>query len=590
MNLSPTAARAGMAVASLDGLVGDSGSREAVARLKRDFARNRTLGQRKAVELLRSALKSIAARDFVAASRQAISALEIDERQGLAWHVLAIAQEKAGQLDKAFAAYEAAIKLLPDETEVAHDLGRLAHRLGYLEIAEKLLTRYLARNPGHVEATNNLACALREQNRDEEAISVLKDLITIRPDQPMLWNSLGTVLSERGDAEMSLPFYDEALRLNPAFHQALYNRANVRMALGDPRQALEDIDRALAATSDPGEIAVMNMARSLILLMIGDLKAGFDTYEVRFDPNLSEAVTFEPYGARWSPADDLSGRTLLVYGEQGLGDEVLFANVLDDVLKALGPDGRLVLALERRLVPLFQRSYPQAQVVAHRSIKHMGRTFRAAQFSGPAPAIDSWTPIGSLFRRFRQSITDFPQHSGFLRPDPGRVAHWREVLAETGPGPKVGVLWKSLKMTGSRVRSFSPFEMWSQVLSLPEIQFVNLQYGDVEAELEAARAAGLNLWTPPGIDLKADLDDLAALCTALDLVTGPSTATTNIAAACGAEVWLVSAPDAWTVFGTEAAPCYPNARVFRADKPGEWTPAMDRLREALGKIARPQAA
>lgn len=581
MSLSPTPARAEMAPPSLAGLAGDSGSKEAIARLKRDCAGSRTRLERKVANLLRSALKSISEQDFAEASQQAIAALHLDERQGLAWHVLAIAQEKAGQLDKAFAAYEAAIKLLPDETEVAHDLGRLAHRLGHLEIAEKLLSRYLARRPGHVEATNNLACALRDQNRNEEAIALLSELIGLLPEQPVLWNTLGTVLSERGDAEQSLPFYDEALRLDPGFYRALYNRANVRMALGNPRQALEDIDRALAGTSDPGELAVMNMARALILLMVGDLETGFDAYEVRFDPHLSDAVVFQPFGNRWDPEDDLAGKTLLVYGEQGLGDEVLFANALADVEAALGPDGRMILALEKRLVPLFQRSHPRALVVPHRSVGHMGRIMRTALLPDPAPSIDSWTPIGSLFRRFRRSVAAFPQRQGFLQPDPERVAHWRAVLAETGPQPKVGVIWKSLKMTGSRVRSFSPFELWRSVLSLPDIQFVNLQYGDVEAEMEAAREAGIRLWTPPGIDLKADLDDLAALTRALDLVVGASTATTNIAAAGGAEVWLVANTDSWTGFGTQAAPCYPSARVFRTDQPGAWGPAMERLRSAL---------
>src|SRR5690606_20059025 len=140
-----------------------------------------------------------------------------------------------------------------------------------------------------------------------------------------------------------------------------------RMVMGDPHTALEDIDSALAGTDDDGEIAVMNMAKALILLMIGDLKEGFDTYEVRFNPSLPEAVTFQAFGARWSPDDDLDGKTLLVYGEQGLGDEVRFANLLDDTLKALGPKGQRISALEARLVPLFQRSYPRATVVAHQS-------------------------------------------------------------------------------------------------------------------------------------------------------------------------------------------------------------------------------
>src|SRR5690606_12946952 len=123
--------------------------------------------------------------------------------------------------------------------------------------------------------------------------------------------------------------------------------------------------------------------------------------EARLDPALADAVTFAPGGERWVPGDDLKGRTLLVYGEQGLGDEILFANLLGDTIEALGPDGTLILAVEQRLVPLFQRSYPRAMVVRHRSARHLGRLYRAADLPDPVPHIDLWTPMASLFRRFR---------------------------------------------------------------------------------------------------------------------------------------------------------------------------------------------
>lgn len=571
---------------TLDSVAGDPASREAIAGLRAASARIRTTAarDRKVVLLMRSAVKTIQAGDYAEGSSLALQALELDDRQGLAWRILAIALDKLGDLEKAFAAYEGAVRFLPDETEVAHDLGRLAQRLGYLDIAEKLLSRYLVKHPGDVEATNNLACVLRDQNRDPEAIALLSQLISIRPGEPILWNTLGTVLSERGDAEQSLPFYDEALRLDPGFYKASYNRANVRMTLGDPHTALQDIEAALTATDDPGDVAAMNMAKALTLLLTGDLKQGFETYEVRFDTHLAEAVIFEEFGRRWEPADELGGRTLLVYGEQGLGDEVLFANVLDDVVKALGPEGRLILALEGRLVPLFQRSYPDATVIAHRNVKHLGRMVRLTSLPEPAPDVDYWTPIGSLFRRFRQGVTDFPDHRGFLKPDPERVAHWRAVLEQLGPGPKIGVIWKSLKMTGSRIRHFSPFEMWGPALRVPGAHFVNLQYGDATEDLAAAEAAGIQLWTPPGLDLKMDLDDLAALCLALDGVIGSATATTNIAAAGGTKTWLLSGSDAWTCFGTDRLPCYPSVRVFRTDRPGDWKPAVDRLCGALHEL------
>ncbi|WP_339914246.1 tetratricopeptide repeat protein [uncultured Brevundimonas sp.] len=581
---------------TLDSLVGDAASPEAISRLTRASRpplrsnpkrAGKSATQASSLAMLRSALKAIGDGDYAEGTRLTLKALEKDEKNGLAWHILAVAQEKTGNLAEAFSAYEAAVRLLDDDTSVAFDLGRLAHRLGYLEIAEKLLSRFLSRNPGNVEASNNLACALRDQNRSDEAIDVLRNLIAVCPEEAVLWNSLGTVLSERGDAAQSVPFYDEALRLDAGFYKARYNRANVRMQLGEPALALADIDTALVGVKDANEVATMTMAKALTQFMVGDLRNGFDSYEARFDPALQDAVTFQPHGRRWTLEDDIEGRAVLIYGEQGLGDEVLFANVLDDVQAAIGPKGRMILAVQARLVPLFQRSYPSADVVKHQTGLHLGRLFRAVELPTATPEVDLWTPIGSLFRRFRTSADSFPDKRAFLTPDPERVAHWHRMLSGLGPGLKVGVLWKSLNMKGARLRAYSPFDLWRPVLSVPGAHYVNLQYGDATAELEAARAAGLEIWTPPGIDLKDDLDDLAALCTALDIVMGPSTATTNIAAACGARVMMISNPDAWTGFGTDRAPCYPSLQAFHADGMGEWTGVMARLAEALsGEVAR----
>ncbi|MBX9615394.1 MAG: tetratricopeptide repeat protein [Caulobacteraceae bacterium] len=578
------------ATPKLDDIVGDSASAERLAAIsgsvRRTGGHGKTLKAARArqalmVRHLQTALKHIAAGEPAKAVDEAMAVLQLDERYGLAWHVLAISLEKAGELEKAFTAYEAALKLLPDDPALVGDIGGLAHRLGHLDLAEKLYLRHLALKPGNPPVANNLASVYRDQNRYGEAIDLLSTLIAANPEMALLWNSLGSVVSDRGDMEQSLPFYDEAIRLDPDFYKARYNRANARMGLGDPDRALNDIEAALVGVRIPEDIATMGISRAFTQMMLGDLAAGFETYEARFDPALGAAVSFQEYGRRWEPSDDLEGRTLLVYGEQGLGDEILFANLLGDVIEAVGPRGKVILACVGRLVPLFQRSFPGIEVHTHRTVTHQGRLKRFVDLGSPPPPVDLWTPLGSLFRRFRQSVDAFPETPAFLTEDAARVAHWRGVLAEQSPLPKVGVMWKSLLMKGNRVRGFVPFDLWAPVLATPGIQFVNLQYGDCSVEMARAEAAGLALWTPPGIDLKQDLDDVAALCCALDVVVGPMAATTNIAAACGAPTWVLSMPDAWTRFGTDGLPCYPAARLFPVDGFGEWEGAMGRLQTAL---------
>lgn len=190
--------------------------------------------------------------------------------------------------------------------------------------------------------------------------------------------------------------------------------------------------------------------------------------------------------------------------------------------------------------------------------------------------------MGSLLRRFRPNIESFPDRPSFLIADPQRVARWRETLRAAPPGPKIGLLWKSLKLDGARLRYFSPFDQWGAVLATPGAVFVNLQYGDSGAETaQAARELGVQLWRPPGIDLKDDLDDLAALTLALDLVIGPANATTNIAGACGAPVWLISTPGAWPKLGTERYPWYPAVRVFNPPAFNDWAPVMEQVAREL---------
>jgi hypothetical protein len=138
----------------------------------------------------------------------------------------------------------------------------------------------------------------------------------------------------------------------------------------------------------------------------------------------------------------------------------------------------------------------------------------------------------------------------------------------------------------ARSRHYAPFAARAPVLASPAACFVNLQYGDAAAEIAyAASVLGVRLWTPPDIDLLNDLDDLAALCAALDLVIGPSNATTNLAGAAGAAVWLIASPGAWTRLGGEAYPWYPRARVFVPPRLNAWPQAMADVAGALRSAA-----
>lgn len=580
------AALPGLARAA-SGAAGDAASPEAVGRLSRALAKDGVKARKQAkavVTQLKAAVADLRLHDYAGASRKAIKALEADERSGVAWHVLAIAREKSDDLPQALTAYEAALKLLPNDTAVAQDLARLAQKLGYLDIAEKLLLHYLAVDPEHIEATNNLACVLRDQNRYDEAIEVLRARIQTAQDSAMLWNTLGTVMSDQGDMEPAITFFDEALRLEPNFPKARYNRGNARQPLGDFKGALEDIETALPHATPGYEAAMMRMARALTLMSSGRLKEGFEAYEVRLDPAMPDATHMLAAGPRWTPDQPLEGRRILVVGEQGLADELIFANALPDLIRAVGPTGQVHVAVEARMVGLFQRSFSETIVGAHQSVRQAGRLTRLAPFMNAHEPVDGWLPMGSLLAAFRPDVDAFPDHSGYIRPDPERVAHWRREVAALGDGFKVGLHWKSLVLKGVRSRYFSPFDQWQPVLTTPGCVMVNLQCGDTAAELAQAEAEGLKIWTPP-INLKDDLEDLAALSLALDLVIGPGIAGTNLAAAVGAQTWMIQAPDDWHLLGAQTYPFYPRMRGWAAGSFGRWDDVMARMATELARIS-----
>jgi tetratricopeptide (TPR) repeat protein len=505
----------------IGGAMGDSASAEAIERLKRA---TQDIKNGENSKLLTQAIHAVHTGDYAKADKLALKLLKKDEQLGLAWHILAIAREKNGDYASSLRAYEAALKLLTDHSAVAGDLGRLAFRMNMPDLAARFFAHFRLTRRDDVEASNNLACALRELNRESEAIDVLKDAISINPTAPALWNTLGTVLCNTGDAAGSLVFFEEALRLDPNYAKSWHNRAFAKTDLGDVEGALADSEEAMKRPTQAQDLAIMHFAQATLLLALGRLEEGWKAYESRFSPELSEAPLFHISGTRWS-GQDLKGKTVLIIAEQGLGDEVMLSSLMPDILEQLGPETSVTLAVERRLVPLFKRSFPGIEILPHRTVSYEGRVWRTVPGIEDWSRFDYWTALGEFLPTLRGSVEAFPQRDVFLTPDPERVAHWKAELEKLGPAPKVGLLWKSLVLSAERARQFSPFHAWEPVLKTEGVTFINLQYGDCEEEIAYAKEAfGVEIWQPPGIDLKQDLDDITGLCAAVDLTIGYSNA------------------------------------------------------------------
>lgn len=493
--------------------------------------------------------------------------------------------ERAGDLAGALAAYEAALAAAPDDPDLLSDIAHLAERLEMHPTSAKLWERVIALRPGRLEAVDGRARALRELGFYDEAIALLRQTLLATPEEPRLWNTLGVTLMQSGQTELSLTFFDEAIRLDERFAVALYNRGGARFDLGHLEAASEDFARARKLARRASDVAMIEFATSLLTLARGDVGPGWDAYEVRFSRDHPRPVVFDAPGRRWSPTVAIAGKRLLVVAEQGLGDEIMFANVLPEVIADLGETGRLTLAVEPRLVDLFARSFPAAQVIAHATEDDRGRKRRSTPALSDPTSVEVWAPMGSLLRKYRREVGDFPTRAGYLTPDPARVAYWRAWLGE-GP-PAVGISWRSGKVLGDRRRQYPPLDLWADLLETPGVRFVNVQYGDCADELKAlSEASGTPVLQAPGLDVRDHIDDLAALCGALDLVVSVGNATGALAAACGRPTGLIVPPANWPGLGTETYPWYPSASALAAPSFGDWAPAMAAAKALVGDLAR----
>ena len=543
-----------------------------------------------AEDLVRQAIKLLRLGKADQARALAQDAIDREPRLGGAWHILAHASEQLKDHARAIEAYQTAIDLSPQTPGPYADLARLMIGIEKYAIAEGLLKIHLSLVPDSAATANDLAWAQANQPDTAKAIVTLINALEQHPKQPMLWNTLGLVLMYEGRMDEALPVLQEALNLDPDFGQTRLALAEALMVTA--RGDLEVQARALAEgqtaidTAPPEKRATAKVAQAKRLFSLGRLAEGWASYEARHDPTYEDATIFDLPWPRWQAGQTVQGKHVLLIGEQGLGDEILFAHAVPDLIAALGPEGRLSLAMDPRLMTLAARSFPSAQIIAHTTARKDGLGLRGLA-SAPAKAPDVWSPMASLLAPFRPSVASFSKQGRFLRADPAKLAAWQAWLKTLVPGPKVGLVWKSLIMDLQRQRHFARLDEWAPVLSVPGVQFIALQYGDRIDDLDQFEAiCGKRLVCPPNIDLKDDLDDLAALTCALDLTLGPANATTNLAAACGAQVGFLVSPDTWTMFGTDHYPAYPQARAFAPGRFTDRAPMMQAVADHVRNLIK----
>ncbi|HEX4105023.1 MAG TPA: tetratricopeptide repeat protein [Rhizomicrobium sp.] len=573
---------------SMDSLAGVDARLEAIDRLEalvNEVAREKA--RRRSNIALKRGIQAWRRGDIVKASQWALRATEADNDNAKAFHVLGMGLERMGHLHKALVTYERAFELDPEDPELLINLGLTAWGLKLTEGAARMFQLYIAACPDSPLGYNNLGSVQSDMGHTEVAIEILRDAIYRMPDQAILWNSLATVLAEEGRADESIVFYEEAARLEPKFARAYHNLGYAYQHLSQCEKGLAAYDRALELVVDPAERIETRHSRSICLIALGKVAEGWREYEIRNNQRFRCYFHHMIDAPMWQ-GEDLNGRKLLLVGEQGLGDELMFANILPDAQEAVGENGKLQICVDPRLVPLFQRSFPKAEVGSYddRTLidKDGNKALRLVPFASKDNKPDLWAPMGTALQYYRDDLAKFP-HKAFLVPDETRVAEFRSRLAAL-PGKKVGICWRSMMTGAKRAKYFAGIENWGPVFATPGVSFVNIQYGDCAAEIRHAEEIfGITIHQIDGLDLKNDIDGSAALCAALNLVLSAPTAAAHTAASVGAKTWFLAAGQGWPQLGTAEYPWYPDTKVFWPEKQGNWEEVITRFAAELADFA-----
>lgn len=473
-----------------------------------------------------------------------------------------LAAQKSGDAQGAIAAYRRTIASDPRHAAAHFNLGHLLRAAKDLTGAARAFEAAAHLRPSAADAWLHLGVSREGLGELELAMAAYRQAAELGGTwrATALFN-IGNVLRKQGQLVAAVEAFAEAAGAAPQAADVWLNLGNVQRELGRLTEARASLERAIQLKSDWAE-AEWNLG--LVNLADGRLADGWSGYAHRWARAGLPGPAALPW-AHWQ-GESLEGKRILVWGEQGVGDEILFATCVPDLVDA---GASVTLAVDRRLVSLYARSFPGAEVVAHGE--------------WGAEAFEFQAPLGDLPGRLRTSRTAFRPRWSHLVPAPAEIASWTERLRALNGPLRVGLCWRSGLNSGERRRYYPTLLDLAPVLRVPGVEFVNLQYDDCRAELEEAEARlGIRIHRWAGVDLKQDLESVAALAWHLDLVITAPTAVSSLAGAIGTETWQLDAGTDWTLFGEKRSPWLPAIRAFtREYGTNDWGPVCRRIEQEL---------
>jgi Flp pilus assembly protein TadD len=484
----------------------------------------------------------------------------------------ALKLQQLGHLAEAEALYRKAMTMNSKVALLYSNLGVVVYTLGRVEESIPIYKKAIALDPNLSLAHNNLGVSLSHLNRLDEALASFSRTIQLVPDDPEPINNYGDCLVKLSRFAEGAAALEKSLQLRPNYVEAMTNLGTAQWGLGRLDDAVAFFRKALALQPD---VAMTHKNLGIVLLLRGEYAEGWREYDWRW---VADKIVPRDYAFPEWRGENLGAKKLLVWAEQGVGDEILHAGMMPDMM-ARGHE--IVWEVDPRLQTLLQRSFPSIDV----------RPRGTPPFKAPEGVdIGAHVAAGSIGNYVRNDLSQFPRdRKSYLKADAERTAAYRAQL-NLAPGEKlIGLSWLSKNAAFGKSKSTSLLD-WEKVLRTPGVRFVNLQYGDTAYELkQVQKKLGVTIAEIPGLDLKDDLDGFAALTAACDLVTSVSNSTVHFAGALGIPVWILIASGVgkfwYWGYNTDKVLWYPTATLIRQGADQDWGPTLDDLAQRVAAFA-----
>lgn len=462
------------------------------------------------------------------------------------------------RVDEALASCNRAITLKPDYAEAYCNRGNILADLRRLEDALESFDKSLSYYPELPEAHNGRGSVLFALRRLDEALASFDKAIILKPGHAEAHNNRGNVLVDLGRLDEALASYDKAMSLKPDYASAYSNRGNALKELGQFRDALSSYDRAI--NINPGySQAQYNMAN--LLLFLGQYSRGFGLFGSRWKTPDFPSTPLRSSIPQWD-GSSFDGE-LLLWAEQGVGDEVLFASML-----SLIPDERIrvTLCADKRLHSIYARSFP--------NIRFLNRSFQKERIDRGFDAQASIGDLGAVLNVDTDKLQR--RRYPFLVASEERKSDIRRKNKFLTSSPVCGISWKSSNKQFGKQKSVTLTDL-APFISDTDISFVNLQYGDVAAEIQQARGHGAVIRQAEELDVFNDLEGLLALIDVCDIVLTTSNVTAHLAGAIGKKA-VVLVPNGkgrlWYWHGEPNSSWYPSLRIIAQGSNSDWRSSL----------------